>query len=286
MTERKTGMERIQLAISKARDARKARPEPSADPAEALPVRPEIQTALETADAAWTALEEFRPDPRLLERRRVVATGVGPSARPFDSLRTRLLYLMRDKGWKRVAITSPGPGCGKTTVSINLALSLARLPDVRTMLIDADLRRPAVAGTLGLTGRQQIADVLAGQAEPARQFVRIGQNLAIGANHRAVANSAELLQSPQAEAALDRLEAEYQPTLMLFDLPPMLASDDAMAAMGLMDCVLIVAAAEATTVPEIDRCERELASRTNVVGVVLNKSRYLEKSEGYGYGYY
>jgi Mrp family chromosome partitioning ATPase len=280
-------MERIQLAITKARDARKTRPDASAKPApDEAPLRPDLQTAVEAADAAWAALMEFRPDARHLERARVVATGAGAAAGPFDSLRTRLLYLMRDKGWKRVAVTSPGPGCGKTTVCLNLALSLARLPDVRTLLIDADLRRPATAKTLGTTARHQFAEALAGQAEPARHLLRLGHNLAIGTNHRAVANSAELLQSPQAMEALDRIEAEYQPTLMLFDLPPLLVSDDTMAAMGLMDCVLIVAAAETTTVAEIDRCERELASRTNVVGVVLNKCRYLDKSEGYGYGYY
>ena len=53
-----------------------------------------------------------------------------------------------------------------------------------------------------------------------------------------------------------------------------------------MDCALIIAAAESTTISEIDRCERDLAGRTNVVGVVLNKARYMEKSDGYGYGYY
>jgi len=64
----------------------------------------------------------------------------------------------------------------------------------------------------------------------------------------------------------------------------MLVSDDAMAVMGQIDCVLIIAAAESTTIKEIDRCERELATQTNVLGVVLNKCRYME--EGYGYDYY
>ena len=68
---------------------------------------------------------------------------------------------------------------------------------------------------------------------------------------------------------------------MIFDMPPMLVSDDAMAFMGQVDCVLIVAAAETTTINEIDRCERELAAQTNVLGVVLNKCRYLERSYGY-----
>ncbi len=131
--------------------------------------------------------------------------------------------------------------------------------------------------------KHQFADVLSGKAEAAANMVRIGGNLAIGTNRSRVSNSAELLQSPAAVTALDRIEADYQPTLIIVDLPPMLANDDTMASLGLMDCALIVAAAESTTIAEIDRCERELASRTNVVGVVLNKCRYLEKSESYGY---
>ena len=54
---------------------------------------------------------------------------------------------------------------------------------------------------------------------------------------------------------------------------------------GKVDCVLLVAAAESTSIAEIDRCERELAAQTNVLGVVLNKCRYTEPSYGYGYGY-
>ena len=71
---------------------------------------------------------------------------------------------------------------------------------------------------------------------------------------------------------------------MLFDLPPMLVSDDTMAFVGHVDAVLLIAAAEATTIKEVDSCERELASQTNVMGVVLNKCRYMGPE--YGYSYY
>ena len=53
-----------------------------------------------------------------------------------------------------------------------------------------------------------------------------------------------------------------------------------------MDCALLVAAAGATTLREIDVCERDLAAQTNVLGVILNKCRYMEKDYGYAYGSY
>ena len=64
----------------------------------------------------------------------------------------------------------------------------------------------------------------------------------------------------------------------------MLVSDDTMAFVGQVDAVLLIAAAEATTVKEIDACERELDSQTNVMGVVLNKCHYMGAE--YGYSYY
>ena len=292
-------MERIQTAISKAREARKTQGDLAGDVARdedagapALAVAPTAAALAATlappasADTAWAGLMEFRPKPAHLDRNRVVSLTGGAAAAPFDSLRTRLLHLMRDKGWKRLAVTSPGPGCGKSTVALNLSLSLARLADVRTLLIDADMRRPALMRLLGASAQHQIADVLAGTAAPGQNMLRIGANLAVGTNKLPVAHTAELLQSPLMAEALDRIDAEFRPDLMIFDLPPMQVSDDTMAALGLVDCVLIVAAAESTTVQEIDRCERELAARTNVAGVILNKARYLDKSEGYGYSYY
>jgi Mrp family chromosome partitioning ATPase len=282
-------MERIQSAITKARKARKAREGDAPDdamPAGAATVGvpvPRSEPVEDLSIPAWSSLAEFRPNAGHLERNRLISLSGGAAAVPFANLRTRLLHLMRDKGWRRLAITSPGPGCGKSTMALNLALGLSRLADVRTVLIEADLRRPALAQLLGTSMKHQISDVIAAKAEPAEHMLRIGTNLAIGTNRSVVPNSAELLQSPEAAKVFDRIEADYQPTLMIFDLPPMLVSDDTMAALGLMDCALIVAATESTTISEIDRCERELASRTNVVGVALNKCRYLEKSEGYGY---
>lgn len=278
-------MERIQSAIDKARAARKAQPEAAALPA-GLPAgaAPEAAPA-DASAAAWAALPGLSPDARHLERHRGVSLTGGAAAVPFDGMRTRLLHMAREQGWRRIAITSPGAGCGKTTICLNLAFSLGRLAHVRTLLIDTDLRRPGIARVLGDGSGHQIADVLAGRADPARHLVRVGDTLAIGTNRVPVPNPAELLQGPEAAAALERIEAIYRPDLMLFDMPPMLVSDDTMAAMGLMDGVLLVAAAETTTLAEIDRCEQELASRTNVVGIVLNKCRYMPRGEGYGYGY-
>ena len=78
------------------------------------------------------------------------------------------------------------------------------------------------------------------------------------------------------------MKADLNPDTVIYDLPPMLTCDDVMAFLPNVDCVLLIAGAEISTVDEIDRCEHDLAQQTNVLGVVLNKCRYV----GEEYGYY
>jgi capsular exopolysaccharide synthesis family protein len=186
-----------------------------------------------------------------------------------------------------MAITSPNAGAGKTMTCVNLAFSLARQPEQRTMLIEMDLRRPSMAQVLGVQGAQQFSDALSGRTPTEEHMVRYGENLAFALNQTVARNPAELLQGAGAAQVIDNLEDRYQPDIMIFDLPPIFAGDDTMAFMDQVDCVMLIAEAEKTTIDEIDKCEQELAARTNVLGVMLNKCRYLGSHEGYGnqYGY-
>ena len=78
------------------------------------------------------------------------------------------------------------------------------------------------------------------------------------------------------------LKAAFAPDVLLYDLPPMLMSDDAMAFLPHLDAVLLVAGAEKSRLDEVDKCEQDLAENTNLLGVVLNMCRYM----GEDYGYY
>jgi Mrp family chromosome partitioning ATPase len=283
-------MERIQSAIAKARAERATRLPGQDRPEQAAALSPVVATQPATGDdaaavaARWTALPGFAPGAAHMARHHIVTFAGGREATHFDMLRTRLLQAMRVGGWHRVAITSPGPGCGKSTLALNLAFSLARQPDLRTILCEMDLRRPALARMLGLRDRHHIARVLEGREALAQNAVRCGENLAIATQAAPARNPAELLHGPALAAALDAIEADWAPQVVLCDLPPLFAADDAHAVMGRMDAVLIVAAAGTTTIAEIDRAEREIAAQANVIGVVLNKCRYMPRD--YGYDYY
>lgn len=230
----------------------------------------------------WLSLPELRVERGLFARNRLVAADrVDPAHSAFDMLRTKLMQRLRQNNWKSVAITSPTPACGKTFVSLNLAFSLAHQKDCRTALVDLDLRRPQVAKALGIKDAAPMEAFLKGDSAIRDTFRRYGENLAIAANKHPVEFAAELLQSTEAKEQLQSLHQTMTPDVLLFDLPPMLSNDDVLAFLPNVDCVVLVAAAEHSTLNEVDICEQELAANTNVVGVVLNKCRYTLGKYGY-----
>jgi Mrp family chromosome partitioning ATPase len=127
-----------------------------------------------------------------------------------------------------------------------------------------------------------MASVLHGTRPISENFVRYGDNLAIGTNSAPVRNSSEILLSGETAQGVAALQAAFRPDILIYDLPPMLVNDDVLAFLPHVDCVLLVAAAERSRLDEIDKCEQDLADQTNVLGVILNKCRY----PGEDYGYY
>lgn len=266
-------MERIQSALAKARAARDRKLQ-GATPGGG---RPAVESG------PWASLAEISFDPRTLEQNRIVALHPGQAAASFDVMRTNLLRTLRSNGWTRVAITSPSPGCGKSTVAANLAFSLSRLSDTRVLLVELDLRHPSLLEMLGQPRGQNFAGALAAGQLDFAQIRRSGRNLAFALNSHPMESPAELLSAARTADLIDEVEAQLRPDVVIFDLSPMLVSDDAIAFLDQVDCALMVAAADETTVAEIEKCGKDLAKRTQVLGVVLNKCRYMETDESRAY---
>lgn len=282
-------VERLRTAIEKARTDRAAAGAVPANARADLSANPPAQPApshegapLGHENSPWLRLEEITLNPRQLLRERIVALDRSdPSHFAFDALRTQLLKTLRDNEWSRVAITSPRKGCGKTTVAANLAFSLARQPETGSMLIDLDLRMPQLAPRLGQRTRHDIEPFLAGKVPPEKFLRRVGGNLAIGLNTQHVRNSAELVQSRRAAAALDATWDLFRPDIVLFDMPPMLTCDDVLAFLPNVDGVLLVIGGGETKADEIEECERLMSGHTNFLGVVLNKAEDADPDSGY-----
>lgn len=204
------------------------------------------------------------------------------AAKSFDLLRTRLLHTLKDRGWKRVAVAAPLAGCGTTFSAVNLALSLARVPGRRTILMDMNFRRPGVAAALGIAAptaaagagvQGGLADFLSGATRMEEQLVRPLPSLAVGANDLPDQNAAELLHAASCADAVDDMMQRSNADNAIFDLPPVLEHDDTVAFLPQVDAVLLISDGTATTAAHLAACEKMLAGHTQLLGVVLNRAR-------------
>lgn len=225
-------------------------------------------------DALWQALPRVSLDEAALVHSRILSQSASRESTPFDVLRTKILYQMRQNGWRRLAITSPLPKCGKTTTAVNLALALGRQPELRSMLFDFDLRGPTVAAKLGLPLPPPIAPLLRNERNLAGHGCRIGANLALALSGQPESDPTRLLMAHTTRDTLARIQADYEPDILIFDLPSILIGDDARAFLQHVDCALIMARADQTRYGDLDSCEREVAEYTNILGVVLNGYRH------------
>jgi protein-tyrosine kinase len=218
---------------------------------------------------------EIALHPAHLQSHRIVAyNGADQRARPYDMLRTQVLQSMSVSGWKILGVTSPTPGCGKTLTAINLAFSIARQPDLSVALVDLDLQKPQIANSLGLgiTDGGSL-DLLKerGTLANATVSVRAGNQRIMVLPTASTRESSELMGSRPMRNLLQDLRKNYHSHIIILDLPPILSSDDVIALLPQIDCVLLVAAVGTSKASEIEECSRHLHS-SHLVRLVVNKS--------------
>jgi len=271
-------MERIRIAVEKARQ-QSAEPELRSGN-EALKASRPVEEDFEKIQYSQTKVVELDLDH--LERHRIVAYNKNhPSSWMFDILRTRVLQRMEENGWRTLAVTSPSPEAGKTVVSINLAMSIAHQTRHTAMLVDFDLRRPKVKSYLGIACGKSLNDVLSGDADISEIMVNPGlPRLVVLPTSKPVEKSSEMLSSRLAERIISDLRGRYQERIIIFDLPPMLAADDASAILPKIDCVLLVVGNGMSSKREIQDALRHLPE-ANLLGIVMNKAELPARNNYY-----
>ena len=212
-------------------------------------------------------------DSDLLEKNRIIVFNqTDVKSTIFDILRTKIISKMQQNGWKTIAVTSPTQGCGKTVISINLAISMARYNDFSVMLADFDLKKPEVAKNLGLGVQYSLMDHFEGKVELNDMLVNPGiPRLVVLPNNKAYKESSPLMSSMKMKTFVDEVKNRYASRIIIFDLPPLLATDDAIAFLPNVDCVLMVVGNGMCSKSEIEDSMR-LLSKKNFLGTVLNKS--------------
>ena len=216
----------------------------------------------------------FTPSPAVLEANRVVSPGSeDPAAAAFRMLRTQVLQRMDANGWRSLAVFSPGANDGKTTTAINLAIRLANDRRHTVILVDFDFRRATLAARWGLSPEFGGDDALTGMApvEDCLYHPEGFERLVLLPARSTLANSSEVIAGPRSRELVQELRSRYPERIVVFDLPPVLNADDALAFAPLVECGLVVAAEGRTRRNDLLRTI-ELLHKIPLVGTVLNRA--------------
>jgi len=263
-------MERIKQALELARQEREknggkvtgsiAQPKQSAQ-------------SVAEADITYTKTRTISMPVHELREKRIITEQQNSISDAYRILRTQVLLRLNEKKWNTLAITSPGNGAGKSLTAINLAISLAREVDNTVLLVDANLRSPKLDKYFEFNSNYGLSDYLLEDKPLGDMLVHpegIPRFVMLPAG-RAIANSSEMLSSPKMQRLVEEVKHRYPSRIVIFDLPPMLESSDALAFIPNIDATLMVIEEGKTLEAELRRAF-ELMQGNEVIGTVLNKA--------------
>lgn len=215
--------------------------------------------------------------------RHIAALPVSTAAvEAYRLVRSGISFAELDAPVRRILVTSPCEGDGKTVTSVNLATAMA-LDGKRVILIDADLRRPSIHRMLELPHTPGISDVLAG-THPIENALRESgtPNLRILCAGTAIPDPVGVLGSEAFGTLLEQLSRDAD--VLVFDSPPCLYVADSAVLSGRTDGVVLVIRIGRTRLAEISAAEAFLSrARARILGLVYNQTRSRNYYRGYAY---
>lgn len=202
----------------------------------------------------------------------------------YRMLRTNIQFTSIDHPLRSILVTSPDPGAGKSTTSVNLAVAFAQ-EGKKVLLIDADMRNPTQHFYFLKSNRTGLSNALAGQA-PLEQCLHDTyiDNLTLLPSGVIPPNPAEMLASNRMNQMLSELKEQFE--MIIIDSPPVLAVTDAQILASKSDGVLCVLRA--------GKVKRQMAQKmlerlnyvgANILGVLLNKIQTKKSDAIYSYYY-
>lgn len=306
-------MSRIHEALKKAAEERAAKVATEAEvPVAEVPSAPKLPSMLNPAVAVTLPIPPSAPAPKPSPR---VTTGTAPTpgfsfeellkrcaqtewqldpassvflnSRPgeggperFRTLRSRLYKIASTRKLKRVLITSGVAAEGKTFIASNLAQSIIQQPELRVLLIDADLRSSRLHLLFGTQSCPGLSDYLRGEADEYGVIQKgSSENLFLIPGGNLVSNPSELLLSDRMKQLLNTVTPVFD--WIIIDSPPTLPVHDATILADMVDGVLFVIRAGSTDAEIVEKTAGEFQGK-NLLGVVLNR---VQKTDSYGEQY-
>ncbi len=241
----------------------------------------EFLKGLERTDSDLPFPVETIPVPE--ESRLVIHTDPrSAGADRFRLVQMRLRHLQASKRLKNLLITSPTPGDGKSTVSLNLAAALAEKGKKPVLLLEADVYRPSLLKKLGISPWAGLTECLDNKSDPMLAIRRIdpmGFYILPAGTPTMMGNFLQAALTPQ---FFEGLATTFN--WILVDAPPTTPMAEILALKVLTDATLLVARARETPREAIELAAQTLG-RDHIIGIVLNGVEGLEKVYSKYYGY-
>jgi exopolysaccharide/PEP-CTERM locus tyrosine autokinase len=278
----------INKALEKAKSLHRQKVQPDPVPNQASPPRPlphvdgSAGVAESSGEIHYTYTRTVTVDMDRLRRNRLMVAGIDETlGEAFKLLRTHILQRTKREHRNTLMVTGPLPNEGKTLTTINLAIAIAREVGQTVLLVDGDLRNPAVHRYLDLPSGPGLVDYLTSGFPIAESLVHPEglTNLVVLPAGRSTSHSVELLSSPLMVYLVRELKHFYPDRYVLFDLPPLFYAD-ALAFAPLVDGIILVVEAGGTPREEITHA-LEMLKEFPVLGCVLNKIDPRELSYNY-----
>ena len=209
----------------------------------------------------------------LLRERRVVSLEkFGVESEIFRVLRTKVLKQLRDNNWNSFGVTSPSKAAGKSMISVNLAIALAKEVNQTVLLVDLDLKNPRIDWYFDLHVEQGLGDYLLSDTSLSEVLVNPSiERLVVLPGRGKTIGSSELLTAPKMRQLIQEIKQRYKSRIIIFDLPPILVSDDVLVSMDFFDASLLVVEEGVNTPDEVSKSLKMLTG-SNLLGTVLNKA--------------
>lgn len=212
--------------------------------------------------------------PETLKRNNVIAGLDGDDrANAFRVLRVRVLQKMLEEDWGALGMTSAVGGDGKSLMAANLAVSIALDMNQSVLLVDLDLKRPSIHKAFGLDAHVGLSDYLTDRCGLEECLIDPGvERLTILPQAATLEHSSEILALPKARELMRTLRRNNQNLLIIYDMPPLLCSDDALVILPGVDASILVVQEGKSEEGDIERA-LDLLSGHNWMGTVLNRSK-------------
>ena len=207
-----------------------------------------------------------------------------PVSEQFRTLRTNIMYSSIDTEMKTVLFTSASPSAGKSTIAANVAVAYAQ-SGKRTILVDADLRRPTTHYTFEVTNQRGLSTAIVNDIPPVELVTETDiENLEIMTSGPIPPNPSELLSSKKMSYLLKTLSMDYD--MVIIDTPPLLAVTDAQVLSKEVDGVVLVTDVESNNRERLQDAKTLLEKTdANILGVVMNNKGMGREKDDYYYYY-